>query len=125
MNTVDSAGDLMISSIARTAADNLGIPNDVFVSIGPSTSTVASIDGTVESKGRDSDNYGRTESGETQEPGEAAAAHEMNRVMTMPSAETEPDNEVESGVNDIRNSPNVVHGNRSSGDISSPGTDVE
>lgn len=126
VNTVDSAGDGMISAIGLAIADNIGIHDDLFVA--EAASTVESVDVAGDCKGRDG-SYGRSESSETQAVGGVARHDEIDRVRTTLSSEIDPDTRTEPDTGVPRSpqspAPEVIRTARSIGAESTPGTDVE
>lgn len=140
----------MTSAIGRSIADQIGLQDEVFVAMGhssvrsvdidiaaaPATATVATGPD-ADSKARDApaDAYVRTESSETQPverevgEGEGEDEGEANRVVTTPSAETEPDVRTEPDTDDPRNPAGPALDTVLSVDIiaagSTQGTEVE
>lgn len=143
VNTADSHGDNgdgLSPSATRTIADHIGMHDahdNVFVAVGIS-STVESVAGTAESKGRGesagSDAYGRSESSETQPVGGASgtgggSGGGSGRIITTASSVTEADSRTEpdtgSGAGRSPQSPGLTGTSRIVREGSMPGTDVE
>lgn len=135
VNTVDSNGEGVSSSVSRSIADRIGMhdAHDVFVAVGI-PSTVESVAGTADSKGRGesvgSDAYGRSESSETQPVGGAGVAGgRSGRIVTTGSSVTEADSRTgpDTGAGAGRNpqSPGLTGTSRTLREGSIPGTDVE
>lgn len=132
MNTADSrVEEGLVSAISLSIADQMGLSDDVmtsnvFVAVAPA---LASGSGDSKSGGRDgSVDYGRTESSETQ-PATLLLQQEMNRVLTMPSAETEADSRTEPDTTAPGSpqspAPDVIRTTRNMREDSTAGTDVE
>lgn len=137
VNTVDSNGDGLATSVTRSIADHIGmhdVHDDVFVAVGI-PSTAESVAGTADSsKGRGesagSDAYGRSESSETQPVGGASGTGGgSSRIITTASSVTEADSRTEpdtgAGVGRTPQSPGLTGTSRLVREASMPGTDVE
>lgn len=136
VNTVDSKGDGVSSSVTCAIADHIGMHDshdNVFVAVGI-PSTVESVAGTADSKdrgeGAGSDAYGRSESSETQPVGGASGTGDgSGRIVTTASSVTEVDSRTEpdtgAGAGRSPQSPGLTGTSKIALEISMPGTDVE
>eukprot|EP00903_Cladosiphon_okamuranus_P016855 g15543.t2 len=136
INIVDSNGEGVSASVTPSIADHIGMHNahdNAFVTVGI-PSTVESVAGTADSKGRGessgSDAYGRSESSETQPvEGAGVTGGGSGRIITTASSVTEADSRTEpdTGADAGRSpqSPGLTGTSRIVREGSMPGTDVE